>query len=90
MIFNKMRRNAGVVLGGILLIVLAFFLIESLTVPVYGRPGGPKVLCGTGTCLCYCEASDLNKGSCDCMVIRGVGCSCYCTGGDSDECEIVD
>lgn len=89
MIFDKMKRNAGIVLGGVLLVVLAFFIVESLTVPVYGLPGGPRVVCGTGTCLCYCEASDM-QGSCDCLVIRGVGCTCFCTGGDAEECELVD
>ena len=91
MIFSKMKRHAGIVLGGVLLVVLALFIVENLTVPVYGLPGGPLVVCGTGTCLCICEAREVEPPfilACDCQIVTNVGCFCWCQGGTSDECEM--
>lgn len=88
MIISKAKRNSGLVISGVLLVVLSLLIIETLSVPVYGLPGGPRVLCGTGQCLCHCVAIPIDEGSCDCIVQRMIGCFCWCTGGDWDECEI--
>ncbi len=90
---STLRKNPLGVLTFILFIIVCFLVVDSLAVPTYGLPGGPVIVCGTGDCICYCRAEPTlpgEKGSCDCRIARNIGCACFCTGGDWDECEVTD
>jgi hypothetical protein len=78
---QKIKKHSNVLIFAALVLTLSLFIIDYISLPVYGTP----VLCGTRGCLCLCVD---RQGSCSCIVHRNISCKCWCDNGEKDDCYV--
>jgi len=74
---SKIKGNLGIIIFFMLLITIAYLVIDFGATPLYG-----SIMCGQGTCICMCIGDN-----CDC-IYNASGCYCWCIIGDSDVCAV--
>lgn len=72
---SKIRRNLSIIIFFMLLITIAYLVIDFGATPLYG-----SIMCGEGLCICMCLGDN-----CGCNY-NASGCYCWCNPGDSMTC----
>lgn len=72
---KKIKGNLSIIILFMLLITIAYLVIDFGAAPLYG-----SIMCGEGTCICMCIGT-----GCTCSY-SATGCSCRCDSGSTDKC----